>query len=252
MENLGGWLTTIVARVCLNMLRARNVRREEPIDFHVPDPVVIPQVGGMQPEDEAVLADSVGLALLIVLDTLDPAERLAFVLHDLFGLPFEEIAAMVERTPTAARQLASRARRRVRGATPDAVTTDLTRQRTLVDAFFAAARDADFDTLIGLLDPDVVLRIDGGAGLPAASMLLRGAEAVSRQAGRGLRTLFVSPGMRLHSALVNGAAGVVVTADGRPVTVMGFTITDSKIVEIDAISDPQRLPTIAAALLSNG
>jgi RNA polymerase sigma-70 factor (ECF subfamily) len=206
----------------------------------------------MQPEDEAVLADSVGLALLIVLDTLDPAERLAFVLHDLFGLPFEEIAAMVERTPTAARQLASRARRRVRGATPDAVTTDLTRQRTLVDAFFAAARDADFDTLIGLLDPDVVLRIDGGAGLPAASMLLRGAEAVSRQAGRGLRTLFVSPGMRLHSALVNGAAGVVVTADGRPVTVMGFTITDSKIVEIDAISDPQRLPTIAAALLSNG
>jgi RNA polymerase sigma factor (sigma-70 family) len=252
VENLGGWLTTIVARVCLNMLRARTVRREEPIDFHVPDPVVTLQIGGTQPEEEALLADSIGLALLVVLDTLAPAERLAFVLHDLFGLPFEEIAPMVERTPTAARQLASRARRRVRGATPDVPTTDLARQRTLVDAFFAAARNADFDALIGLLDPDVVLRIDGGAGLPAASMLLRGAEAVTRQAGRGLRSLFVSPGMRLRPALVNGAAGVVVTADGRPVTVIGFTIADDKIVEIDAISDPKRLPTIAAALPANG
>jgi RNA polymerase sigma factor (sigma-70 family) len=252
VENLGGWLTTIVARVCLNMLRARTVRHEEPIEFHVPDPVVTPQVGGMQPEDQAVLADSVGLALLIVLDTLAPAERLAFVLHDLFGLPFEEIAPMVERTPTAARQLASRARRRVRGATPDGPTTDLTRQRTLVDAFFAAARDADFDALIGLLDPDVVLRIDGGVGLRSSSMLLRGAEAVTRQASRGLRSLFVSPGVQLRPALVNGAAGVVVTADERPVTVIGFTIADGKIVEIDAISDPQRLSTIAAALLANG
>ena len=166
VENLGGWLTTIVARVCLNMLRARNVRREQPVDFHVPDPVVIPQAGGMQPEEEAVLADSIGLALLVVLDTLAPAERLAFVLHDLFGLPFEEIAPMVERTPTAARQLASRARRRVRGAAPDAPETDLTLQRALVDAFFAAARDGDFDALVGLLDPDVVLRIDGGAVFP--------------------------------------------------------------------------------------
>jgi RNA polymerase sigma-70 factor (ECF subfamily) len=131
-------------------------------------------------------------------------------------------------------------------------TTDLTRQRTLVDAFFAAARDADFDALIGLLDPDVVLRIDGGAGLPAASMLLRGAEAVTRQAGRGLRSIFVSPGVRLRPALVNGAAGVVVTADDRPMAVIGFTIADDKIVEIDAICDPQRLPTIAAALLANG
>jgi len=252
VENLGGWMTTIVARVCLNMLRARNVRREDAIDFHVPDAVVISQVGGIQPEDQALLADSIGLALLIVLDTLAPAERLAFVLHDLFGLPFEEIAPMVERTPTAARQLASRARRRVRGAKPDVPTTDLTRQRTLVDAFFAAARDADFDALIGLLDPDVVLRIDGGAGLPAASMLLRGAEAVTRQAGRGLRSIFVSPGVRLRPALVNGAAGVVVTADDRPMAVIGFTIADDKIVEIDAISDPQRLPTIAAALLANG
>jgi RNA polymerase sigma factor (sigma-70 family) len=252
VENLGGWLTTIVGRVCLNMLRARNARREEPIDFHVPDPVVIPQAGGTQPEEEALVADSVGLALLIVLDTLAPAERLAFVLHDLFGLPFEEIAPMVERTPTAARQLASRARRRVRGAAPGRPTTDLTRQRMLVEAFFAAARDANFDAFIGLLHPDVVLRIDGGAGLSATSMLLRGAEAVTRQAGRGLRSLFVSPGMRLRPALVNGAAGVVVTADGRAVTVIGFTIADDKIVEIDAISDPQRLPTIAAALLANG
>ncbi|HMK99813.1 MAG TPA: sigma-70 family RNA polymerase sigma factor [Acidimicrobiales bacterium] len=252
VENLGGWLTTIVARVCLNKLRARNVRRETPIDFHVPDPVLVPQVGDMEPEDQALLADSVGLALLIVLDTLSPAERLVFVLHDLFGLPFEEIAPMVERTPTAARQLASRARRRVGGATAEAVTTDLTRQRALVDAFFAAARDANFDALVALLDPDVVLRIDGGAGLPTASMLLRGAEAVTRQAGRGLRLLFVSAGMALRPALVNGAAGVVVMADGLPVTVIGFTIANDKIVEIDAISDPQRLPKIAAALLADG
>ncbi len=251
LENLGGWLTTIVARVCLNMLRARNIRREQPVDFHVPDPVVTLTDGGMQPDDQAVLADSIGLALLVVLDTLAPAERLAFVLHDLFGMPFEEIAPMVERTPTAARQLASRARRRVRGVPPDAPETNLTLQRALVDAFFAAARDADFDALVGLLDPDVVLRIDGGAVLPAASMLLRGAEAVTRQAGRGLRSLFVRPGMRLHPALVNGAAGVVVIADGRPMTVIGFTIADGKIVEIDAIADPQRLPTIAAALLAN-
>jgi RNA polymerase sigma-70 factor (ECF subfamily) len=174
------------------------------------------------------------------------------VLHDLFGLPFEEIAPMVERTPTATRQLASRARRRVRGAAPAAATADLTRQRMLVDAFFAAARHADFDSLIGLLDPDVVLRIDGGAGLRGASMLLRGAEAVTRQAGRGLRSLFVSPGMRLRPALVNGAAGVVITADRGPVTMIGFTIADGTIVEIDAISDPQRLPTIAAAVLANG
>jgi RNA polymerase sigma-70 factor (ECF subfamily) len=252
VENLGGWLTTIVARVCLNRLRARNVRREQPVDFHVPDPVVTFQTGGLQPEEEALLADSVGLALLVVLDTLAPAERLAFVLHDLFGLPFEEIAPMVERTPPAARQLASRARRRVRGAAPDAPETDLGLQRALVDAFFAAARHGDFDALVGLLDPEVVLRIDGGASFAAASMLVRGREAVTRQAGRGLRSLFVRPGMQLRSALVNGAAGVVVTADGRPITVIGFTIAEGKIVEIDAISDPHRLPTIAAGPLANG
>ena len=174
VENFGGWLTTVLARVCLNMLRARKVRREQPVDFHVPDPVVSLQAGGMQPEEEALLADSIGLALLVVLDTLAPAERLAFVLHDLFGLPFEEVGPMVERTPTAARQLASRARRRVRGAAPDAPQTNLSLQRALVDAFFAAARDGDFEALVGLLHPEVVLRIDGGAGLPAASMMLRG------------------------------------------------------------------------------
>ena len=174
MENLRGWLTTIVARVCLNMLRARKVRREQPVDSHVPDPVVTFESGGLQPEEQALLADSIGWALLVVLDTLAPAERLAFVLHDLFDLPFEDIAPVVERTPTAARQLASRARRRVRGAAPDVPETDLGLQRALVDAFFAAARDGDLDALVGLLDPDVVLRIDGGAGLPAASRLLRG------------------------------------------------------------------------------
>ena len=207
MENFGGWLTTVLARVCLNMLRARKVRREQPVDFHVPDPVVTLQAGGMQPEEEALLADSIGLALLVVLDTLAPAERLAFVLHDLFGLPFEEIAPMVERTPTAARQLASRARRRVRGAAPDAPQTNLTLQRALVDAFFAAARDADFEALVGLLHPEVVLRIDAGAGLPAASMLLRGAEAVTRQAGRGLRSLLARPEMRLAPRLSTALPG---------------------------------------------
>jgi RNA polymerase sigma factor (sigma-70 family) len=251
VENLGGWLTTIVARVCLNMLRDRDLRREQSADFHVPDPLVTHPTDGVQPEEEALLADSIGLALLVVLDTLGPAERLAFVLHDLFGLPFEEIAPMVERSPTAARQLASRARRRVRGAAPDPPGTDLTRQRVIVDAFFAAARDADFDALVKLLDPDVALRIDAGASLPAASMLLRGSEAVARQAGRGLRSLFVSPGMRLRPALINGAAGVVITAAGRAITVIGFTIAQGKIVEIDAISDPQRLPTIAAAVFAD-
>jgi RNA polymerase sigma factor (sigma-70 family) len=211
VENLGGWLTTVLARVCLNMLRARKVRREQPLGSHVPDPVVSLQAGGTQPEEEALLADSIGLALLVVLDTLTPAERLAFVLHDLFGLPFEEIAPMLGRAPTAARQLASRARRRVRGAGPDAPPASLALQRALVDAFFAAARDADFEALVGLLHPEVVLRIDAGAGAPAGSMLLRGVEPVTRQAGRGLRSLLARPDMWLRPALVSGAAGVVVT-----------------------------------------
>src|SRR5919106_674341 len=166
VENLGGWLTTIVARVCLNMLRARNARREESLGVHLPDPVVSPE-GTLQPEEEALLADSVGLALLVVLDTLSPAERLAFVLHDMFDLPFEEIAPLVGRSPAAARQLASRARRRVRGAEVPAPDPDLARQRGVVDAFFQAARGGDFDALVALLDPDVVLRADGGDRRPA-------------------------------------------------------------------------------------
>ena len=235
VENLGGWLTTVVARVCLNMLRARGVRREQSVGVHIPDPV-IGAADGPDPEQEALLADSVGLALQVVLDTLAPAERLAFVLHDLFDMPFEDIAPMVGRTPAAARQLASRARRRVRGAdvpTPDA---DLAAQREAVDAFFAAARAGDFDGLVAVLDPDVVLRSDGGARRPEASTVLRGVEAVAHRA-----VMFSMPGAVVRPALLNGAAGVVVTVDGRPVSVMGFTVTSGKIVEIHTLVDPERL-----------
>ncbi len=245
VENLGGWLTTIVARVCLNMLRSRNLRREESFGVRVPDPVISP-AGELQPEEEALLADSVGLALLVVLDTLAPAERLAFVLHDLFELPFEEIAPMVGRTPAAARQLASRARRRVKGAEVPAPDRGLARQRDVVDAFFSAARGGDFDALVAVLDPDVVLRIDAGARRPAASMAIRGAAAVARQAASGLATALRAA--QLRPALVNGAAGVVVTVRGRPVTVMGFTIAQDKIVEIDAIADPERVRSIMATV----
>jgi RNA polymerase sigma factor (sigma-70 family) len=241
--NLRGWLTTVTARVCLNMLRSRNLRREEALGVHVPDPV-LSVAGELQPEEEALLADSVGLALQVVLDTLGPAERLAFVLHDMFGLPFEEIAPMVSRTPTAARQLASRARRRVKGAEVPAPDPDLARQREVVDAFFAAARAGDFDALVAVLDPGVVLRIDAGAAQPETSMAIRGADAVARQALTGLsRGLRVA---RLHPALVNGAAGMVVAVRGRPFTVMGFTIAGGQIAEIDAVSDPERVRAITA------
>ena len=246
VENLGGWLTTIVARICLNMLRSRTTRREEPLDAHLPDPVISPE-GPLQPEEEALLADSVGLALLVVLDSLAPAERLAFVLHDMFELPFEEIAPMVGRTPTAARQLASRARRRVRGAELPAPDPDLARQRDVVDAFFQAARGGDFDALVALLDPDVVQRSDFGARRPAAPRVTHGAAAVAKQALVG-----AVPTAHLHPALVNGAAGVVVTVHGRPFAVLGFTVTDGKIVEIDAIADPDRVRRIAAAVLRDG
>ncbi|HEX6445855.1 MAG TPA: sigma-70 family RNA polymerase sigma factor [Streptosporangiales bacterium] len=240
VENLGGWLTTIVARVCLNMLRSRNTRHEVSLDSHVPDPVVrIPGVS--QPEDDAVLADSVGLALLVVLDTLTPAERLAFVLHDMFDMPFDEIASMTGRSPGAARQLASRARQRVKGAAPGHPDTDLARQRQVVDAFFAAARDGDFDALAALLHPDAVLRIDGGVRLAAASRALRGKAAVSRQAGSGLRPLLTRPDTVLRPALVNGAAGMLVLRGERLGAVVGFTIIDGGILEIDALSDPERL-----------
>ena len=210
VENLGGWLTTIVARVCLNMLRSRNVRREESFEVHLPDPVISPE-GELRPEDEALLADSVGLALQVVLDALAPAERLAFVLHDMFELPFEEIAPMVGRSPAAARQLASRARRRVKGAEVPAPDPDIARQRAVVDAFFSAARGGDFDALVALLHPDVVLRADYGPSRPAASTVIHGASAVASQARLG-----ANPAAQLHPALINGAAGVVITMGGRP------------------------------------
>jgi RNA polymerase sigma factor (sigma-70 family) len=245
VENLGGWLTTIVARVCLNTLRSRNVRREESLGVHLPDPVIKP------PEEEALLADSVGLALLVVLDTLAPAERLAFVLHDMFQLPFEEIAPMVGRSPTAARQLASRARRRVKGARLRAPDADLARQRQVVDAFFLAARGGDFDALVALLDPDVVLRSDAGARRPAASVVIRGAAAVAGQAlGGGSGGARVRRTSVLRPALVNGAAGMVVSVGGRPFVVMGFTVAEGKIVEIDVIADPERVRRVAAAVLA--
>jgi Sigma-70, region 4 len=225
------------------MLRSRRRRREDSLEVRVPDPVVSRDTG-RQPEDEALLADSVGLALQVVLETLPPAERLAFVLHDMFQLPFEEIAPIVGRTPVAARQLASRARRRVDGADPPEPDRDLARQRAVVDAFFRAAREGDLDGLVSALDPGVVLHIDAGPRRPAASMTLRGPAAVAQQACTGLSNLFRVA--QLHPALVNGAAGVVVTLRGRPITVMGFTVTHGKIAAIDAIADPDRVAGIAA------
>jgi RNA polymerase sigma factor (sigma-70 family) len=248
VENLGGWLTTIVARVCLNILRSRNLRREESFEVHLPDPIVSAD-GEFQPEEEALMADSVGLALQVVLDTLAPTERLAFVLRDIFQLPFEEIAPMVGRSPAAARQLASRARRRVKGAEVRAPDSDLTRQRQVVDAFFLAARGGDFDALVALLDPEVVLRNDAGARRPASSFEIRGAAAVARQSLRGLRAAL--PAALVSPALVNGTAGVVITVGGRPIAVMGFIVAEGKIVEIDAIADPERVHRIAAAVLTD-
>jgi RNA polymerase sigma factor (sigma-70 family) len=245
VDNLGGWLTTIVARVCLNMLRSRKVRREEHLGVHIPDPVISPE-GETQPEEQALLADSVGLALLVVLDTLTPDERLAFVLHDMFELPYKEIAPIVGRTPAAAKQLASRARHRVKGAQIP-VDPDLARQREVVDAFFAAARRGDFDALVAVLHPDALLRTDGGAQRAEASMLIRGADAVARQAARGIRQLLGSPAAQIHPVLVNGSAGVVVTLDGQPLTVMSFTVAYGKVARIDAIADPERVRRIAAA-----
>ena len=243
VDNLDGWLTTILARVCLNMLRSRRTRREDPLSSHVPDPVVS-SYGELQPEDEAMLADSVGLALLVVLDTLSPAERLAFVLHDMFDLPFEEIASMVGRSPAAARQLASRARRRVSGADIPSADPDLGRQRAVLEAFFSAARGGDFDGLIALLDPNVVLRVDFGEKRPGASQVIQGADAVARQARAG-----ANPAAQLHPVVVNGAAGVIISLRDRPFALMGFTVADGKIVEIIVIRDAKRLQRIAAPLL---
>ena len=234
IENLRAWLTTVVARVALNMLRSRQAKREEPLEGRVPDPIVSPQEG-TDPEHEALIADSVGLALLVVLETLGPAERVAFVLHDMFAVSFDEIASITGRSPAAARQLASRARRRVQAEAP-VPDPDPARQRRVVDAFFAAARKGDFDALVAVLDPDIVLREDGGARRPDVSAVIRGASAV---AGRALTFTRLAPYVR--PALVNGAPGVVVAPGGRPFAVMGFTVTNGKIVEIDVLADPQRL-----------
>ncbi len=239
VENLGGWLTTVVARVCLDMLRSRRYRREEPEGAHVPEPIVSRE-GGTDPEQEALLADSVGLALLVVLDTLAPAERVAFVLHDLFAVPFDEIAPIVGRSPTAARQLASRARRRVQGAAavPDA---DLTRKREVVDAFLAASRGGDFYALLAVLDPDVVLRADSAAMAAGASREVRGARAVAET--------FKGRARAAQPALVNGAAGAVWALGGQPRVVFGFTITRGKIVAIDLLADPAHLAQIDLVVL---
>jgi RNA polymerase sigma-70 factor (ECF subfamily) len=239
VANLGGWLTTVVARVCLDMLRARTARREEPLGAHLPEPR---GTDGGNPEDEVLLADSVGLALLVVLDTLSPAERLAFVLHDIFAVPFDEIAPIVGRSPTAARQLASRARRRVRGAGP-VPAADQARRRALVAAFLAASRAGDFKALLAALSPDVVLRADAAAVRAGAAREVHGAAAVAETfAGRAR---FAQP------ALVNGAPGAVWAPGGRPRVVFGFTITDETIVAIDILADPEHLRGLDLAILDN-
>jgi RNA polymerase sigma factor (sigma-70 family) len=245
IENMRGWLTTIVARICLNTLKSRNSRPEEPLGPHVPDPIVSAE-DGVDPEHEALLADSVGLALLVVLDALSPAERLAFVLHDMFAVPFDEIAPIIERSPAATRQLASRARRRIQGATPfpDA---DLRSQREITDAFLAASRDGDFEALIALLDPDVVLRTDTGAILPGASRLIRGAAAVAQQTVTFTR----SRSGEAKPALVNGTAGVVWASQGRPFSVVGFTVRRGRIAEIDVLADPARLQQLEIDVLDD-
>jgi RNA polymerase sigma-70 factor (ECF subfamily) len=254
VQNLGGWLTTVVARVCLDMLRARESRREESLGEHLPDSIARRE-DGIDPEHEAVTADSVGLALLVVLETLAPAERLAFVLHDLFGVPFDEIAPIVGRSPTAARQLASRARRRVQGAAadpgldrardPEAADLDRTRQREIVDAFLAASRGGDFEGLLALLDPDVVFRADGAAvkagikvGISAES---RGATAVAG--------IFLRPGNSAQLALINGAPGSVWAPGGRPRAAFAFTVAHGKVVAIEMVVDPKQLRQLDVTIL---
>jgi len=233
VENLRAWLTTVVARVCLDMLRTRTSRREDPLDTRVPDPVITRADG--DPESDAMLADSVGLALLVVLETLEPAERLVFVLHDVFGMTFDEIAPIVDRSPVAARQLASRARRRIQSKTPSS-DPDLRQQRRVLEAFLAAAHEGDFERLVAVLDPDIVLRADGGA-LAGASRVVRGGQAVAAQAAS-----FSRLGLSNQLVLVNGHLGFVSRRpDGRVFAVLGFTIAGGKVVEIDILADPERL-----------
>jgi RNA polymerase sigma factor (sigma-70 family) len=240
IENLAAWLTTVVARQSLNILRSRNTKREQPLHVHLPDPVIDP-ADGTDPEHEALLADSVGLALLVILETLTPAERLAFVLHDMFALPFEEIAPIVERSPEATRQLASRARRRVRGAAP-APDADLTAQWEVVEAFLAAARDGDFDALVAVLDPDVVLRADGG--LTGLSRHVQGAETVARQA-----LMWSRVDLTMRRALINGAAGMVAFLHGEPFSIAAVTVRNGKIVELDFLADPERIARLDLTVL---
>jgi len=237
VDNLRGWLTTVVARVCLDMLRARTSRREDPLDVHVPDPIVerAESRGGTGPEADAMLADSVGLALLVVLEKLEPAERLAFVLHDVFGMAFEEIAPIVDRSIVATRQFASRARRRVQGQVPTP-EVDLRKQRRVVEAFLAAVQQGDFEALVAVLDPEIVLRADGGAA-KGMSRLVRGAQAVVAQAAA-----FSKLGLSSQVVLVNGNIGVVSRLpDGRVLSVIGFTVAGGKVLEMDILADPDRL-----------
>ncbi|HEX2307210.1 MAG TPA: RNA polymerase sigma factor SigJ [Jatrophihabitantaceae bacterium] len=241
IDNIGGWLTTVVGRVCIDMLRARQARREDYVGTWLPEPIVSVDAED-NPEQQSLLADSVGLALLVVLETLTPAERLAFVLHDMFAVPFEEIAPMVGRTPAATRQLASRARRRVQGSAsrPDA---DLVRQREVVAAFLAAAREGDFDALVGVLDPDVVFRVDSGRRVVDTPALLTGAVAVARQAAdQGPRFAKLC-----HPALVNGAAGIVVQGAQGRIGVVGVTVMGGRITEIDLVLDPQKVRGVQLA-----
>src|SRR5436190_7256198 len=237
VDNLRGWLTTVVARVCLDMLRTRTSRREDPLDVHVPDPIIARANArrGAGPETDAILADSVGLALLVVLEKLEPPERLAFVLHDVFGMTFEEIAPIVDRSVVATRQLASRARRRVQGQAPTS-EVDLRKQRQVVEAFLAAVQNGDFEALVAVLDPAIVLRADGGA-VKGMSRLVRGAQAVAAQAAA-----FSRLGLSSQVVLVNGNIGVVSRLpDGRVLSVVGFTIAGGKVVEMDILADPDRL-----------
>ena len=235
VENLRGWLTTVVTRICLDMLRARSARREYPLDGYVPDPIVTPVEE--DPEQHAVLADSIGLALLVVLDTLSPAERIAFVLHDIFAVPFEQVGSILDRSPAAAKQLASRARRRLRGSSSAGNDVDYARQRVVADAFDAASRAGDFDGLLAVLDPDVVLRADtGGDGPLGPSRLIRGAANVAAQA-----QLYAGMARWAHPVLVNGAPGYLIAPNGKPFAVIAIATRDDKITEIDVLADPVRL-----------
>ena len=242
VEDLGAWLTTVVARICLNSLRSRKTRREDPVGAHIPDPIVT-AVNAVGPEDEAMIADSVGLALLIVLDTLAPAERLAFVLHDVFDMPFEQIASILDRSEPATRQLASRARRRLSATpTPEA---DLAEQWELVDAFLAAARDGDFDRLLAVLDPDVVRRVDAGATSPGVPLIAHGAQAVASGALSFQKLGYVS-----RRVLINGGPGVVSFAGEQPVSVVGFTIAGGRIAQMDILTDPVRVRQLDLAAIA--